>query len=209
MFSGIIEEIGIINIVRTGTLDISASKVLQDTIIGDSIAVNGVCLTVISMTGNSFTVNVMPETLRRSNLGQLHIGNKVNLERALKMGGRIGGHLVQGHIDATGKIISSITEENAVLLRCSAPAEVMRYIVDKAFIAVDGASLTVTEHDAHSFTVSLIEYTRNNTTLGGQRPASTVNLEVDIIAKYVAALGQGSHSGITIDTLAEKGYLSP
>ena len=209
MFTGIIEEVGIINTVRAGSLTISAAKVLQETVVGGSIAVNGVCLTVTSVIPGKFSVSVMPETLRRSNLSQLRTGNHVNLERALKLGGRIGGHLVQGHIDATGKIISLIPEENAILLRCSAPPEIMRYIVNKGFITVDGVSLTVFEHDAHSFAVSLVEYTRKNTILGELLPSSIINLEVDIIAKYVEALGQGSHSGITLENLAEKGYLSP
>ncbi len=209
MFTGIIEEIGIVYTMQTGTLVISARKVLQETIVGDSIAVNGVCLTVTSLTPGKFSMNIMPETLRRSNLGQLHPGDRINLERALKFDGRIGGHFVQGHIDATGKVVSLVPEENALLLRCSAPPEILRYVVDKGFIAVDGVSLTIVDHDVHSFAVSLVEYTRQNTILGDKRPASLVNLEVDIMAKYVAALCQGNRSGITMEVLAEKGYLSP
>ncbi len=222
MFTGIVEEIGVVRAApstRKGQLAIAARAVLQGTRPGDSICVNGACLTVTSLDGSSFCVDVMPETLRRTNLGALRAGDKVNLERPLAADGRMGGHFVQGHVDATGRVLSLTPEDGAVLARFQAPPEVMRYVVDKGFIAVDGVSLTVVEHDAASFTVSLVGYTREHTTLGTKRPGDLANLEIDIIAKYVERLhgGRGVEAAetpeaepktrITAEFLAEHGFV--
>lgn len=207
MFSGIVEEIGTVKASSPGRLAISATEVLQGTKLGDSLAVNGACLTVTALDGKSFSVDVTPETLQRTNLGSLVPGSPVNLERALALGGRLGGHLVQGHVDATGKIISLVPRDKAVIARYTAPSQVLRYVVEKGFIAVDGLSVTVTDYDATSFRVSLIPFTMEHTTMGSKRPGDLVNLEVDIIAKYVERLKEGQ-SGITLDFLDEHGFSS-
>ena len=208
MFTGIIEEIGTVKAVRPGQIIISATKVLEGTKLGDSLAVNGACLTVSTLDANSFSVEVMPETLRRTNLGLLRPGFRVNLERALIVGGRLGGHFVQGHVDATGRVLSLLSEADAVIAKYAAPPEVMRYTVEKGFIAVDGVSLTIASLDNTSFTVSLVTYTREHTIVGSRRPGDLVNLEVDIIAKYVEQLKE-KHGGISVDFLAGHGFLSP
>jgi riboflavin synthase len=208
MFTGIVEEIGTIKTTDPGKLVIGATKVLEGTQLGDSLAVNGVCLTVTSLDSNAFSCEVMPETLRRSNLWLLHAGDRVNLERALALGGRLGGHLVQGHVDATGKVMSMKGTQSSVLPRFAAPPEVLRYVVEKGFIAVDGVSLTVTGCDTISFEVSLVGYTLEHTILGQKRPEDVVNLEVDILAKYVEQLTRGDKSRVTLDLLAEHGFLS-
>jgi len=208
MFTGIVEEIGIVR-ATSPNLTIEASKVLEGAIEGDSIAVNGVCLTVVSLNGNRLSVDIMPETLRRSNLGSLRYGDKVNLERALMVGGRLGGHLVLGHVDDTGKIMSVTPEENARIMRISSPMELMPYIVNKGFIAVEGVSITVAHFDEVSFSVSLIGYTLEHTTLGEKKPGSIVNLEADIIAKYVERLKAPQIGSLTLDVLKEYGYYVP
>ena len=207
MFTGIVEEMGKVRAARRGQLTVAAQKVLEDTKPGDSIAVNGVCLTVTGLLPGSFSVDVMPETLRRTNLGALRPGDGVNLERPLAVGGRFGGHFVQGHVDGVGRVLSVTPEKEALLLKFEATQEIMRYIVEKGFIAVDGVSLTVVECNSTSFTVSLVTFTLENTTLGGRRPGDMVNLEVDIIAKYVARLREGG-TGITMEFLAEHGFLA-
>jgi len=207
VFTGIVEEVGKVTSVRAGSLVITASDVLQGMELGGSIDVNGVCLTIISINADSFSVDVMPETLKRSNLGLLSAGDSVNLERPLALGGRLGGHLVQGHVDATGRVGSIRWNDEAMLIRFEAPGEVMYYIVEKGFIAVDGVSLTVAGKDASSFQVSVVDYTRKHTTMGSRRSGDLVNLEVDIIAKYVEQLGSTHRSGITVDFLQEHGFL--
>jgi riboflavin synthase len=207
MFTGIIEEIGIVKDVGPDRLAIRTGEVLEDMKSGDSIAVNGVCLTVTTIEGDSLSVDIMPETIRRTNIGRLRYGDKVNIERAMLAGGRFGGHFVQGHVDDVGKVISTKPEKEAVIVRISVPAELKRYIVDKGFIAVDGVSLTVIEHDDFSFTISLVTYTRMHTTLGTRRPGGVVNLEVDIIAKYVERLSRGDSQGAIIDFLNEKDFI--
>lgn len=207
MFTGIVEEVGIVRAQSQSGLTVGAVAVLQGTRIGDSIAVNGVCLTVTTLGSGSFSVDVAPETLRRSNLGLLRPGAQVNLERALSLGGRLGGHLVQGHVDGTGKILSMTRKENSILVRIAAPMGVMRYVVEKGFIAVDGMSLTVSEYDRESFTISIIPFTFQNTNLANRRTGDMVNLEVDIIAKYVERLREGA-SGLTQEFLAEHGFAS-
>ena len=207
MFSGIIEEVGRVASVQPEKLVVTARGVLQGTELGSSIAINGACLTVIGFGTNSFTVDVMPETLRRTNLGLLRLGDSVNLERPLALGGRLGGHLVQAHIDATGRVCSVAWDGEAVVIGFEAPPEVMRYVVEKGFIAVDGVSLTVVNRNATSFQVSVVDYTRKHTTLGNRKTGDLLNLEVDILAKYVEWLGQVRTLGITTDFLQEHGFL--
>lgn len=211
MFTGIVEEIGGTREADPNYLVIDASKVLEGTMVGDSIAVNGVCLTVASLgngtLGNgTFGVNVMPETLRRSNLGGLCCGDGVNLERALEFGGRLGGHLVLGHVDGLGRVMSVTHEEGARIVRISAPARLMPYMAEKGFIAVDGVSLTIVDFNECSFSVSLVAYTLEHTTLGGKRPGDMVNLEVDIIAKYVERLKERRSEGLTLEFLQQYGF---
>jgi riboflavin synthase len=207
VFTGIIEEIGKVISARPGNLSVAAGKVLGDMEEGASIAVNGVCLTVTGFDSKSFAVEVMPETLSRTNLGLLKTGDGVNLERPLSLGGRLGGHLVQGHIDTTGRVISITPRGESVIAGFEAPPRLMSYIVEKGFIAVDGASLTVASRNSSSFRVSLVSYTRQNTILGGLRVGDTVNLEADIIAKYVEQFNRNGGSGITVDFLQEHGFL--
>jgi riboflavin synthase len=208
MFTGIIEEVGTVRSAQPKGLSISATTVTEDTKEGDSISVNGACLTATEVSAGSFSVEVMPETLRRTNLGLVRSGDRVNLERALALGGRVGGHLVQGHVDDTGRVVSTTPEGEALLVRFEAPPEIMRYIVRKGFIAVDGVSLTVVECDGNRFAVSLVGYTQRGTNLAGRRPGDVVNLEVDIIAKYVERLSGEGSSNVTTEFLAEHGFLS-
>ena len=207
MFTGIIEEIGRIASAQSNNLVISASDVLQEIELGGSIAVNGVCLTVINFDSNSFSVDIMPETLKQTNLGLLCAGDEVNLERPVTLRKPLGGHLVQGHIDGTGRVTSITWDGEAMLIRFEAPLEVMRYLVKKGFIAVDGVSLTMASRDTSSFQVSIVDFTRRHTTLGSRQVGEIVNLEVDIIAKYVEQFSQPRSTGITVDFLQEQGFL--
>ena len=205
LFTGIVEEIGTVKVVGSSSLTISATKVLEKTRLGDSIAVNGACLTVSALDAASFSVDITPETLERTNLGQLHRGSSVNLERALVLGERLGGHFMQGHVDSTGRVLALTHEGGAIRARFAAPPGILRYVVEKGFIAVDGASLSVTGYDSTSLSVSLVGYTLKHTILGSRRVGDLVNLEVDIIAKYVERLG-GGRGGVTLDFLAEHGF---
>jgi len=208
VFTGIVEEIGRVTSAGSGKLVVAAEQVLQGMAPGQSMAVNGVCLTVTAFDAGSFAVDVMPETLSRTNLGLLAAGDRVNLERPLGLGGQLGGHLVQGHVDATGRLADMAQDGDARLLRFEAPPDVIRYIVEKGFIAVDGISLTVTSRDDVSFQVSVVEFTRQHTVMGERRVGDRVNLEVDIIAKYVEQFVQGHRTGgITVDFLQEHGFL--
>jgi len=207
VFTGIIEEVGKVTSAQGGSLVIAASDALPGMKPGSSISVNGVCLTVTDFNTNSFSVDVMPETLKRTNLGLLRAGDRVNLERPVALGGQLGGHLVQGHVDDTGRVASVIPEGEAMLIRFEAPPEVMRFTVEKGFIAVDGVSLTIVSKDASSFWVSVVDYTQKHTTLGSKQVGDLVNLEVDIIAKYVEQLSQAHRTGITADFLQEHGFL--
>jgi len=207
MFTGIVEEVGKVTSAQPRTLVMVASKILQRMELGGSIAVNGVCLTIASFNANSFSVDIMPETIKRTNLGLLSAGDRVNLELPLALGGQLGGHLVQGHIDATGKIVSVTREDEATIIKFDAPAEVMRYTVERGFITVDGVSLTVTARDTSSFRVSIVGYTRRHSTLGSKQVGDLVNLEVDIIAKYVEQVSQPHSAGITTGFLQEHGFL--
>ncbi len=206
MFTGIVEEIGTVRETSRDRLAFEAREVLDGTRTGDSIAVNGVCLSVVSLENHGFAVNVMPETLRHTNLGGLHYGDPVNLERALLLGGRLGGHLVLGHVDDTGELVDVVSEETARIVRISAPDRLMPYIVNRGFIAVDGVSLTIANLDDVSFVVSLVTYTREGTTLGRKRPGDIVNLEVDILAKYVENLKERDGQRLTPEFLKEYGF---
>lgn len=207
MFTGIVEEVGRVVSASKGSLTVAADNVLEGIQEGDSMAVNGVCLTVTGFDIKSFSVDVMPETLDRTNLGLLQVGDGVNLERPLPLGGRLGGHLVQGHVDDTGKVVSVSRGGGAMLIRFEIPPQLRHYIVEKGFIAVDGVSLTIATRDNSSFEVSVVDYTREHTTLGSRRVGDLVNLEVDVIAKYVEQLGQAGSRGITVDFLQEHGFL--
>jgi len=207
MFTGIVEEIGIVKETSQDRLVFEAYKVLEGTKVGDSISVNGVCLTVVSLENSGFSVNVMPETLRCTNLGRLHYGDQVNLERALLLEGRLGGHLVLGHVDDTGEVRDVTSEETAHLMRILAPAKLMPYMAEKGFVAVDGVSLTIVEFDDFSFIVSLVAYTMEHTTLGRKRPGDVVNLETDIIAKYVENLKERKSQSLNFEFLRQYGFV--
>lgn len=210
MFTGIIEEIGTIQGIRRGNrsvvLEVGAAKVLEDTKVGDSIATNGVCLTVTAMGNGGFTADVMPETMERSNLGGLKPGDRVNLERALCLNSRLGGHLVAGHIDGTGRIADRVKDENAVWLTVRAAPEILRYVVDKGSVAIDGVSLTVAYVDEAVFKVSVIPHTQEETTLTGKRAGEVVNLENDMIVKYVEKLMKQPQKGLSLDFLQANGF---
>lgn len=215
MFTGIVEELGeLVNrqSASSGTyLVIKGTRVMDDLALGDSIAVNGVCLTVARLSSFSFHADVMPETLRKTNLYMLKPGDKVNLERALPVGGRLGGHFISGHVDGVGQIIAEKRETNALVKKISAPPEVMRYTIKKGSIAVDGTSLTVVEVGENWFTVSLIPHTVQQTTFLTKRGGDTVNLEADMLAKYVEKLllEEGrtrGRSGISYSYLQELGF---
>jgi len=192
MFTGIIEEIGIVKKIdknpRSVALTIEAAKVLEDTLIGDSIATDGVCLTVTHLTNTTFTIDIMYETLNRSTMKSLKIGSKLNLERALTLNTRLGGHMVSGHIDGVGTIKSIKRDDIAHIITIEANQNIMRYILEKGSIAIDGISLTVVNHDAHSFSVWVIPHTKDETTLLSKKIGDKVNLEADMIGKYVEKL---------------------
>lgn len=211
MFTGIIEEIGRVRALRRGarsfTLEIEASKVLEGTQVGDSIATNGVCLTVTRMDEGGFAADVMPETVERTALKRLQPGSPVNLERALTLSSRLGGHLVAGHVDATGRIASRREDDTALWLEIEAEPAVLRYVVEKGSIAIDGVSLTVARVGERSFSVSLIPHTQGVTTLHERRVGDRVNLENDMLVKYVEKLmGRAPQGGLTLDFLRENGF---
>ena len=196
MFTGIIEETGKIISVGAGRIAVQAGKVLEGTKIGDSIAVNGVCLTVTTMTSSEFTADVMPETLSRTNLGSLGKGSCVNLERAMAADGRFGGHIVSGHIDGTGTVSRLEKDGNAVWVYIAAPGSILNLIIEKGSIAIDGISLTVAKVNAVEFAVSVIPHTGEETTLLRKKAGDVVNLENDVIGKYVQKLmGLGRADG--------------
>ena len=208
MFTGIVEEKGTVLYVGNGLITVQARKVLQGTKTGDSIAVNGVCLTVVKMNENSFTANVMPETLRRTSLGN-SMGKSVNLERAMSAGGRFGGHIVSGHIDGTGVLESRRNEKNAVWYRIKCPPEIAKYIVQKGSVALDGISLTVAKvsPDNTWFEVSVIPNTESQTNLSGKKAGDMINIETDVIGKYVEKLlkteEKDNKSTLTMEILKE------
>ena len=208
MFTGIIEEIGKVTAVTSNKLTVAAAGVLEGMELGGSISVNGTCLTVTRFGQGSFTVDIMLETKRRTSAGMLKAGDSVNLERPLTLNKPLGGHLVQGHVDGNGTITSIIRQGEASIISIEAPPEVMRYIVEKGFVAIDGISLTVVSLGAVSFAVSIVEHTLKNTILGSRRAGDTVNIEVDIIAKYVERFNKKDDAGVTLDLLKEQGFIT-
>lgn len=216
MFTGIVEEIGHIEAIEKGNrsakLVITANKILQDIQLGDSIAVNGICLTACRISKSNFTADVMAETMNRSNLGNLKKGSAVNLERAMPANGRFGGHIVSGHVDGTGTIIDFKKDENAVWVTIKAGTNLLKYIVEKGSIAIDGISLTVAYVDDSCFKVSIIPHTADETILLHKKTGDTVNLECDVIGKYVEKLlyynkqEQTEQKGITLEFLQQNGF---
>lgn len=210
MFTGIIEEVGTIKSIQHGAksavLEIQASKVLEKTLLGDSISTNGVCLTVVEQTKDSFRVEAMNETLARTNLGSLVQGARVNLERALAMGDRLGGHMVSGHIDGTGVIQALRQDDIAWWVQVSCDDKLMRYIIEKGSIAIDGISLTVASVQANSFEVSIIPHTKDHTTLLAKSVGDSVNLENDLVGKYIERFTMGQTNSLSLEDLAKKGY---
>ena len=188
MFTGIVEEVGQVKLAAGGKLQVTAKKVTEDMALGASICVSGVCLTVTSVSKSSFSVDVVPETIRRSNLGDLKTDDLVNLERPLPADGRFGGHIVQGHVDGTGTVESIEPDGDASMVRITVTGDLMRYIVPKGFITVDGVSLTVVNCDSTRLAFTLVPHTRKNTVFQARKPNDRVNLEVDILSKYVERL---------------------
>ena len=216
MFTGIVEEVGRIKAIGSGVLQVSASRVLEDVQLGDSIAVNGICLTVTEFNSGSFRADVMPETVRRTSLAELKIGSPVNLERALTLSSRLGGHMVSGHIDGVGRIVSLKDDKNAILMKIAADADILHYIVEKGSVALDGISLTVAAVTDRDFTVSLIPHTRQVTNLGSKGEGSLINIENDVVGKYVEKLllprqsarkdGQPEAGSVTMEMLLKSGF---
>ncbi len=200
MFTGIVEEVGrVAAVAHRGAMvvvEIEAHAVVADTRVGDSIAVGGACLTAVDVAAGGFTVELTPETLRRTTLGGLAPGAAVNLERAVAAGGRFGGHIVQGHVDACGTVEGLAAEGESTVVRFLAPPDVLRYVVPKGFIAVDGVSLTVVDRDAEGFRIAYIPHTLAHTTAGAYRPGTRVNLEPDILGKYVEQLLAGRPAAV-------------
>ena len=188
MFTGIVEEVGVVAKISDNGMTVLATKVTEDLKLGDSIAINGTCLTAVSFDQTEFSVDFSPETVRRTSLGRLSVGGPVNLERALLASDRMGGHIVQGHVDGTGRIMSTKRDGDSTIFRIRVPKRLNRYIVEKGFVAVDGISLTVVKIGASSFTLAVIPYTLKNTNLAALSVGDRVNLETDILAKYVESL---------------------
>lgn len=211
MFTGIVEEIGTVTGIQKGAksavLTIKAKKVFSDIQIGDSIAVNGVCLTVTSFGGNTYTADVMNETLQRSSLGNLKVGSSVNLERAMVADGRFGGHIVSGHIDGTGKITKVEKDDNAIWYTIAASKNLMHYIVEKGSIAIDGISLTVARRSDKDFAISMIPHTAKQTVLGSKKAGEVVNLENDIVGKYIEQFMQYEKAETKTENKLTKDFL--
>lgn len=216
MFTGLVETMGKVNelrlLGRRNQLVIEEPGIAQQVKLGDSVAINGVCLTVVQCEGDRLIFDVMPETLRKTNLRSLTSGDYVNMERALAMGDRLGGHLLTGHIDGVGQVSARRTEGNAIIFTIHAPEEVTSLLVEKGSVAVDGISLTVGDLEPKGFWVSIIPHTLENTVLQHRRPGDKVNLEADLIGKYVLRylkrLAPGRPGGITLDFLGQHGFLS-
>jgi riboflavin synthase len=211
MFTGIVEELGEVKVLRrdagAARLTISASTVLDGTVLGDSICVNGVCLTVVALGKSEFSADVAVETLKVTNLGDLKNGAKVNLERALQLSSRIGGHLVSGHVDAIGRIRNKREEGNGWRIFFDGPEAVLRYVIKKGSIAIDGISLTVADVDKTGFSIAMIPHTAGLTTLGYKTAGDSVNLEADIIGKYVERLLSGRvEGGVSMELLQKNGF---
>ncbi|AMV72184.1 riboflavin synthase [Desulfuromonas carbonis] len=216
MFTGLIEDLGTVRELRpSGTgarLTVATAIPWNELVLGESIAVNGICLTVVAIDRGAFAVDVSPETLQRSTLGRLASGNRVNLERALRLGDRLGGHLVSGHIDGTGEVVARVPDSNAIRFTIGCGGNLSRYIVPKGSVAIDGISLTVNQVEGDRFEVSIIPHTLAMTTLKHREPGARVNLEVDVIGKYVERLlgpreTPGEGGGLALETLAKYGFL--
>ena len=208
MFTGIIEEIGRLKSLNGGRIEIFCEKILSDIKIGDSISVNGICLTVVEFGKDFFAADVMPETFRKTSLSEINRGGILNLERALKVGDRLGGHIVSGHIDGVGKVLSIRAEGNALFIEISAENFLLKQIAAKGSVALDGISLTVVDSGAEKFSVSMIPHTREVTNFKNKKIGSLVNIETDILAKYVERLTNfRDKGGITKDFLLENGFL--
>ena len=209
MFSGIVEEIGTVREISAHNITVGARRVLEDTRVSDSISVSGACLTVVRVDAAVFAADMMPETLRCTRLGSLAPGDHVNLERAVTPGTRMGGHLVLGHVDGVGHVVSMVSDESATIMSIETSGDIMRYVAVKGSVAVDGVSLTVARLENSSFAVSLVSYTCEQTTLGESRPGHVVNLEVDVLARYVERLqqGQGQSQGVTWELLQQHGFV--
>jgi len=215
LFTGLVEELGKIKAINNGSksshLTISSKIVLQDIKIGDSIAVNGVCLTVVDFSDQDFQAQVMAETLKKTNLKELKIGDKVNLERALRLGDRLGGHLVSGHVDGVGKIVEQSRHDIALVTKIEASDNIINYLIPKGSVAIDGISLTIVDVNVDNFTVSLIPHTMSLTTLGFKKVGEHVNLECDMIAKYVENFvlkkPNEKNKGLSMTTLMENGFI--
>lgn len=210
MFTGIIEEVGRLKSLSGGKIEIFCEKILEDMKIGDSISTNGICLTVTNFEKKFFSADVMPETFRRTSLSEIESGGIVNLERALKVGDRFGGHIVSGHIDGVGKILNLRTEGNAVFVEISAENFLLKQIAEKGSVALDGISLTVVDATTEIFSVSMIPHTREVTNFKYKRAGSLVNIETDVLAKYVERLLNFKKSSpiLTKEFLSENGFLS-
>ena len=207
MFTGIIEELGTLKSLNGGRIEITCAKILEDIKIGDSICTNGICLTVTDFAENYFAADVMPETFRKTSLENLNIGGAINLERAMKVGDRFGGHIVSGHIDGVGKISNIRTDGNAIFINISAESKLLKQIAAKGSVALDGISLTVVDADTENFSVSMIPHTRAVTNFKFKRVGSVVNIETDILAKYIERLMTfKTSSEITKDFLLENGF---
>ena len=209
MFTGIVEEVGVVVAADRRSLTVAVSLVLDGLRLGDSIAVDGTCLTVTALTPTSFTVGTQPETIRRTTLGAARPGRRVNLERALPADGRLGGHFVQGHVDGTARLVETYRDGEAIGLRFTAETAITRYVVEKGFIAIDGVSLTVVEVASAGFAITLIPYTQLHVALLEKRPGDLVNVEVDIVAKYVEKLAGGvrpAEERVTEEFLARHGF---
>ncbi len=216
LFTGLIEEVGVVQSVLMGTksakIVVGAKNILGDVKLGDSICTNGVCLTVTDYTHNSFAVDVMAETMRKSNLKNIVSGSNVNLERALRLSDRLGGHIVSGHIDGTGTIVSFDKEDNAIWVTIQPPEELLKYIINKGSIAIDGISLTVAYIDNRIFKVSVIPHTKDVTTLLNKSPGDEVNLECDMLGKYIEKLlnhtsTEDTKKNIDMDFLSQHGFV--
>ncbi len=213
MFTGIIEELGEVKALTKSRgkciLEVFAPKVTEDLKIGDSIAVNGVCLTVTERRENGFRVDISPETLKKTNLGELKSRDAVNLERALRFCDRLGGHMVTGHVDDVGAILNKFRKENAIILKIEAPSRISQYLIPQGSIAVDGVSLTIVDISTSAFTISIIPHTARVTTLGFKGPGIKVNLEADIFGKYIESFLRKSVRGnLTLETLLKHGFIS-
>ncbi|BEU88101.1 riboflavin synthase [Selenomonas sp. TAMA-11512] len=211
MFTGIVEELGTLRSFQAGRMVIAAKSVLEGTAIGDSIAVNGICLTVTSMDSSSFSADVMPETLRRTSLEGMGAGTPLNLERALTLSSRLGGHIVSGHIDGTGTITGFTDEGNASVMTVKAGAALLRYIIPKGSVCLDGISLTVVDVAADRFSVSLIPHTRAITNLAVRKEGDAINIETDVVAKYIERFvtqprETSKTSAVTMDFLRKNGF---